>query len=220
MTRSHHRVLNRQEAPRPAGSDPMIYSFDVATADNTALTNQAAAGDQAAWNEIVRRFESLVWSVTYGFRLPQAAREDVFQLTWLRLLDNIERIDTPERLAGWLATTARRECLAIVRSTARVTPVEDFDDLFVEDSSDTRLLSDERLQAVHRGIRELGERCQLLLGLLAHDPPVEYVDIAEILGIALGSVGPTRQRCIDRLRSRPSVAKLIAVDEPRKQDEK
>lgn len=198
----------------------MTYHPSVASADNTRLTRRAAAGDQEAWNEIVRRFESLVWSVTYEFRLPQAAREDVFQLTWLRLLDNIERIESPDRLAGWLAPTARRECLAVIRSSSRVTPVDEFDDLWVEDLADVALLSEERLRAVFRGLRELGERCQLMLSLLAHDPPVEYVDIAEIMGMALGSVGPTRQRCIERLRSRPCVARLIDDSGTRKQDDR
>lgn len=214
-------VSSYQETPgRLDGArlQSVVYVLEVANEDTKTLTRRAADGDQLAWIEIVRRFEMLVWSVTYEFRLPQAAREDVFQLTWLRLLDNLDRIREPDRLAGWLATTARRECLAVIRSSTRLVLVEEVTDRTIDESLDTALLANERLAAVAQAVNELGEKCQRLVRLLACDPPIDYVSIAKLMDIAVGSVGPTRKRCLDRLRSRPSVARLMKIDESGEDD--
>src|SRR5262245_64975338 len=90
-----------------------------------ALVARAASGDTAAWDELVERFGRLVWSVTRAHRLPDADAADVFQTTWLRLVENIDRIAQPGSLGGWLATTARRESLAVLRRNARILPTDD-----------------------------------------------------------------------------------------------
>src|SRR4051794_25415750 len=83
------------------------------------LVQAAVAGDQAAWNELVERFQGLVWATSRSYRLSRADAADVAQTTWLRLVENLNRIHDPERLGAWLATTARRECLRHIRLHGR-----------------------------------------------------------------------------------------------------
>ncbi|MDH3752558.1 MAG: sigma-70 family RNA polymerase sigma factor [Acidimicrobiia bacterium] len=172
---------------------------DVATTD---LLARAAGGDQAAWNGLVDRFGRLVWSVTRGFRLDSATAADVSQTVWLRLAENCERIRDPERLAGWLATTARNESLRVLRRTQRDEPTEMLDDRPDVGAPvlDERLLDDETLGEALDAFRQLSDDQQLLLRLLCADPPLGYERISEITGRPVGSIGPTRARCLERLR--------------------
>src|SRR6266568_2397317 len=95
------------------------------TVDNAALLDAARLGDQAAWNALVAEYNSLVWSIARGYRLESADAHDAVQMTWLRLVENLDRIKDPERLAGWLATTARRECLQLLRKSGRERPASE-----------------------------------------------------------------------------------------------
>ncbi len=185
----------------------------MADSDVGALLERAVGGDEDAWEELISRFERVVWSVTYGFSFDDATRHDVFQLTWLRLLDNADRIREPERLAGWLATTARRECLAIVRSASRLVPTDQVSEAeIVLDESSDRLIRDERVAAVAEALGEIGARCQQLLGLLTLDPPMAYTEIAEVMDMPIGAIGPTRARCLDKLLRRPAILGITADD--------
>ncbi len=173
------------------------------------LLTLASQGDERAWATLVERFERVVWSVTHGFHLDDATRADVFQLTWLRLMDNLERIREPDRLAGWLATTARRECVAIHRAQKRrptgellVEPVSDRPDV------DARLLKNEQLEAMAEAFLELDERCRVLLRLVVCDPPIGYEEIAGMLEMPVGAIGPTRARCLEKLRRRPAISRI------------
>ena len=96
------------------------------TASRTALLEGARRGEQAAWDDLVSDFSSLVWSIARGYRLPDEDAADAVQMTWLRLVENLDRIRDAERLPGWLATTARRECLQVLRRSGREIPT--FDD--------------------------------------------------------------------------------------------
>lgn len=178
------------------------HGFTMADPTVTDLVERASQGDQRAWNALVDRFGNLVWSVVRGFRLDPASAADVSQTTWLRLVENLDRIRDPERLAGWLATTARNEALRLVRHRQRELPTVDIevlaDPVFVDPVAD--LIEDERSAELVTAYQTLSEDCQLLLRLLATEPPLDYEEIAEMIDRPMGSIGPTRARCLERLR--------------------
>lgn len=171
----------------------------------TELFRRAEAGEQAAWNAIVDRYTKLLWSVARAHRLGTADAADVVQTTWLRLVEHFGRIEDPERLAGWLATTARRECLQTLRRAGREL-VKDVDDIIlgvVEECPvpvDARLLAEERDVALWASFERLSVRCQVLLRILMATPPPDYATVSAELDMPVGSIGPTRGRCLNQLR--------------------
>ena len=173
--------------------------------DLATLLRVASEGDQEAWNAITDRFTSLLWSVARSYRLGSDDAEDVVQNTWLRLLENLTKIDNPEALPGWLATTARREALGILRRRGRTVLTRDEDlgvDLADPASTDldSALLEDERDVELWASFAKLPERCQQLLRvLMACDRPV-YAEVSAAFDMPIGSIGPTRMRCLERLR--------------------
>ena len=165
------------------------------------LLTRAASGDQVAWNGLVERFGGLVWSVARSFRLDEATARDVSQTVWLKLVEHCDRIRDPERLPGWLATTTRREALRVVKARDRMTP-SDFE-YDIEDpapSLESMLIEDEETRAVVDAYRQLTEDCRQLLRLLTVEPALSYEEIAGVLDRPVGSLGPTRARCIERLK--------------------
>ena len=173
--------------------------------DLATLLRAASEGDQEAWNAITDRFTSLLWSVARSYRLGSDDAEDVVQNTWLRLLENLTKIDNPEALPGWLATTARREALGILRRRGRTVLTRDEDlgvDLADPASTelDSALLEDERDVELWASFAKLPERCQQLLRvLMAVDRPV-YAEVSAAFDMPIGSIGPTRMRCLERIR--------------------
>ncbi|HEY6789560.1 MAG TPA: sigma-70 family RNA polymerase sigma factor [Trebonia sp.] len=168
---------------------------------NKELVAAAIAGDQSAWDALVDRYGSMLWSLTRSYRLAPADAADVVQTTWLRLVENLDRIVDPERLPGWLATTVRRECLRVSRRADIPRPGDDF--AAIPDGGPEpgdRLLRDERDAALWQALAKLGESCRRLLRVLLVDPPPSYAEASVILGMKVGSIGPTRQRCLARLR--------------------
>jgi RNA polymerase sigma factor (sigma-70 family) len=172
--------------------------------DSVALLEAAAAGDQRAWNCLVDRYSGLVWSVARGFRLSQADAADVHQATWLRLVEQLGRIRDPERLGAWLATTARREALALLKRASRDMPISDIQTFEPREAPrqdpDSDLLRRERDQNLWRAFSQLPGNCQGILRLLLIDPPPSYAEVSAALDIPVGSIGPTRSRCLDQLR--------------------
>jgi RNA polymerase sigma factor (sigma-70 family) len=169
------------------------------------LVPLAAAGDKRAWERLVDQYSRLIWAMTRDFKLRETDAADVVQATWLRLLEHIGRIEYPERIASWLATTARHECLRHLAASKRVMLVEDQDVTFgnsvvPQPDVDERLLAEESSRAVREAVAQLPSRSQLLIELLMADPPVSYSEISDQLGLPIGSIGPTRGRCLDRLR--------------------
>lgn len=173
--------------------------------DNHVLLAGAAKGDQAAWDALVRRHSGLLWSIARSFRLQHVVAAEAVQTTWLRLVENIDRISEPDRVAAWLATTVRRECLMLIRRAARdnnvITdePLTDVVDPAPE--VDDALLREERNTVLWRALARLGARCQQLLRVLMASPPPSYQEVAAALDIPVGSIGPTRQRCLTQLRA-------------------
>jgi RNA polymerase sigma factor (sigma-70 family) len=163
----------------------------------------AAEGDQRAWEHLSRRFGNMVLAIARSCRLGDADVGEVFQTTWLRLVENIGRIEQPERIGAWLATTARRESLRLVRGKARIAFDSDAFEYLPDlkaPNVDATLLSEERSAAVREAYAKLPPRCQRLLGLLASSDPPSYQDVSKILDMPIGSIGPTRGRCLEHLR--------------------
>jgi RNA polymerase sigma factor (sigma-70 family) len=166
------------------------------------LLTLAKSGDQTAWSELVDRFGQMVWSIARSFRLDEAAAKDVTQTVWLRLVENIERIDDPERLPGWLATTSRREALRVRGLRDRVIPTEfEYDIPDEQPSLESMLVEDEEAREVVAAFETISEDCRQLLRLLTTDPPLSYEEISEVVDRPIGSLGPTRSRCIERLKA-------------------
>ncbi len=190
---------------RERGSRQRSTAGDFADRSNVAfMVKQAAAGDENAWNALVERFASTVWAIARGHRLNSADAADVFQTTWLRLLEHLDRIEQPERVGAWLATTARRECFRLLRLAGRQVPSgDDFDilpDPSTSRSPDRDIVALERKQMVNELVDQLPVRSQLLLRLLSADTPLSYKEISEALSMPIGSIGPTRARALEQLR--------------------
>ncbi len=174
--------------------------------DVADLVRRAATGDCTAWERLVDKFSRLLWAMTRDFKLPESDAADVVQATWLRLLEHIDRIEYPERIGSWLATTARHECLRHLAAGKRVMVGRGRPRRVQRRSSshqpevDERLLAEERAQAVRAALSTLPSRSRQLLELLMADPPVSYTEISDQLGVPIGSIGPTRGRCLERLR--------------------
>jgi RNA polymerase sigma factor (sigma-70 family) len=172
------------------------------------LLSRAARGDQAAWNTLVESFGQMVWSIARSFHLDDATAKDVTQTVWLKLVENCDRITDPERLPGWLATTCRREALRVARLRQRTIPTEfEYDVQDPSPSLEALLVEDEEVREVVIAFSALGKDCQQLLRLLATEPPLSYEEISEITGRPVGSLGPTRARCIARLKSAMGISK-------------
>jgi RNA polymerase sigma factor (sigma-70 family) len=179
-----------------------------------AVVRAASDGDQEAWNALVARYGGLVWSVARAHRLGDADAADVFQTTWLRLVEHLGELRDPERVGAWLATTARHECLRVLRVGQRHVLTDGFE--LVETDSDaavdTRLLAEERDAALWRAFSRISARCRALLRMLAADPPPSYEEVGAALDMPIGSIGPTRGRCLEQLRERAAAVGIAAGD--------
>lgn len=168
------------------------------------LVRRAAAGEAAAWTGLVDAYGALVWSIARQYRLSSSDAADMSQTTWLRLLEHIGRLSDPAHVGAWLATTARREAMRIHAAAKRTTPVGDekeFDRSDVVPELDLGLLRHERSVALDAALQVLPPRCRRLLRLLTADPPISYATISAELTMPVGSIGPTRARCLARLRA-------------------
>jgi len=174
--------------------------------DLDLLVRRAADGDAQAWNEITDRFTRLVWAVARSYRLNDMDAADVVQNTWLRLVENLTRIERPQALPKWLSTTAGREALTIIRKRQRelLTRADDDDSWEIEDDQvpavDADLLGAERDSRLRGCFEQLPERDQMLLRLLMTSDSPRYVDVSSALDMPVGSIGPTRMRALARLR--------------------
>jgi RNA polymerase sigma factor (sigma-70 family) len=183
-----------------------------AAANPQALLAAAAAGHQASWEELVRRYGGLVHHTVRSFRFQEADTADAVQNTWLRLLERATSITQPERLGGWLATTAARECLAILRRRREI-PDEDavLDRIGTSSTGlasaavatpDRLLLALETHSALVSALGELPEARRRLIIELFDRGGSDYTQIAAVLGMARGSIGPTRARVLRELRGK------------------
>jgi RNA polymerase sigma factor (sigma-70 family) len=170
----------------------------------TDLMQSAAAGDQGAWEAIVARYSGLLWHVVRAYRLADSEVADVVQTTWLRLVQHVGRIRNPEALGAWLVTTARRESLRALRQAYRERPTADVCDVEAverdEQGPEAQAVTGEVNGMLWGCVDELPIRDRTLVRELMADSPASYQEIGTILGMPIGSIGPTRARCMQRLR--------------------
>ncbi len=183
-----------------------------------ALVARARNGDKQAWDEIVNRYAPLVWSICRRHRLSALDTDDVGQSVWLRLVEQLNALREPAALPGWLATTTRRECIRVLRAAnkqeARGGNPPDLDTIPDEQTvtAEQEVLLAERDAALREAFGALPPKCRRLISMLIEDPPVPYAEISARLGIAVGSIGPNRRRCLNKLRSYPQLAALISAE--------
>jgi RNA polymerase sigma factor (sigma-70 family) len=180
-----------------------------------ALVASAREGDQGAWNAIVDRFLPLVCALVRRHRLSEADGDDVSQTVWLRLVEHLDTLREPDALPGWISTTTRNECLRLLAARKRMTPVDPMESGSLggveADVSGVELVALEERQALRDGLAELPAGRRELLVLLLADPPIPYAEISERLGIPEGSIGPTRARALEQLRSTRAMRAMTAT---------
>jgi RNA polymerase sigma factor (sigma-70 family) len=184
----------------------------LADEDDAALVLRCRRGEGAAWAALVHRYQRLVYAIVRRFGLDEHWAADVFQTTFARLIEHLPRIADPERLQAWIVTTAKREALLALRRgqrTVSITRNEDDGDETAEfDIADDAQLPDDALadlqqqDQVRQALDRMDTRCRELLLMLFRDDgdKLPYEEIAQRLGVAVGSIGPTRARCLGKLR--------------------
>ena len=180
------------EQPRPGHDDLLIRD----------LVSRARNGDKQAWDALVKRFAPLIWSICRRYELADADLEDAGQSVWLYLVDHLDSVREPAALPGWLATTARRECIRILRATRGShergpLPAAEIISDGQAITVDEELLVAERHAALREAFMSLPPFGQRLMALLIEDPPLPYTEISARLGIPVGSIGPNRRRYLD-----------------------
>ena len=178
----------------------MTATAPTASSGNEELLRCAGRGDDRAWNEIVQRYRGLVGAVVHSYRLQDADARDAEQRTWMRLVEHRDAVRDPERLGGWLATTAARECLRILRES-RAVVTDELDavpdpDRGVED----RVVDADTVERLWTIVAALPPRGRMIMMELFADEPRPYAEVARATGIPIGSLGPSRARLIDRIR--------------------
>jgi RNA polymerase sigma factor (sigma-70 family) len=181
--------------------------------DDSALVARCRAGDATAWAALVRRYQRLVYAVVMRAGLDEHAAADVFQTVFQRLVEHLPRLTLPDRLQAWIVTTAKRETLRarqLGRRTVSLTRDDgDEDSASIENTLvDDAPLAEEvlsQLQQLHQlrlSLERLDARCRdlLLLVFRDEDERLPYDEVARRIGMPVGSIGPTRARCLDRLR--------------------
>lgn len=171
----------------------------------TALVRAAADGDQVAWDALVRQYVALLWRIALRHGLSESDAADVVQNTWLRLVEHIDDVREPARVASWLSTTAQRESLRVVADRRRVVLSDDhsaFDQVDpLQPSVDELCLAREQGSRAREALDSLPATWRHLMTLLTQEPALSYDQIGATLGVPVGSIGPTRGRAVRRLRT-------------------
>jgi RNA polymerase sigma factor (sigma-70 family) len=206
MEVSPNQLMEGRSSPQPQpapSASPTIPRDAAATLETAELLQRAGKNDPGAWQEILRRYSGVVHGKIRAFRLQEADALDAVQMTWLRLAENIPQIQHPERLGGWLATTAARECLRLLHQAQR-TPIPA--DAVVDNSANPApspeqcVIDAETAQTLRVLVAKLPPRRGKLLRALFTDDPPSYAELSHATGIPLGSIGPTRNRALYQLR--------------------
>jgi RNA polymerase sigma factor (sigma-70 family) len=195
---------------------------DVAAAqpDVDALVSAAAAGDSWAWEDLVRRLMPVVASTIGEFGLSGADAAEINQTVWLRVVEWLEHLRQPAALPSWIATTTRRECQRVLRTSRHTRPVGLYGDLVGQQyevadpvgcgsGPEDAALDEERFRILREGFALLPARCRALLAMLLDEPPMSYREIVAQTGMRIGSIGPTQRRCLDKLRATPALAAYL-----------
>lgn len=162
-------------------------------------------GDEAKMGELVATLTPVLWHTVRGVRLDTATAEDVLQAVWLTLVRKADTIAEPQAILQWMVVTTRREAWRAAKAAARVRP-EDLDTAVGQDqtlspdSVEEEVVAGDTRVRLWRHIQALPERCQALLRVIAFADRPDYAQIARALGMPQGSIGPTRGRCLAKLR--------------------
>lgn len=179
--------------------------------DLDALLHRAASGEERAWTLLVGRFDKTIRSLTRRYGLSKPDSDEVAQRTWLALYRHIDRLRGHPAITGWLTTTARHECLRVLAARKRELPVEEPVGGYEADPAplDNEILEAERRDALHRALETVPAHERRLMRLLLREPHLSYDEISAALGIPKGSIGPTRGRCVARLRRSQELASVV-----------
>ena len=196
------------------------------SADVIELVDAARGGDTSAWAELVRRYEPLIASISRRYRISASDAVDVSQTVWLKVVSNLAHLRDPRGLPGWIATTTGRVCMQLIATQRRAVAVDPVvlanptrprwagiaGDPGGREEVDSALQLQECTRAIRDGLAELTPAQRRLLCLLVVDPPLPYVEISRQLGLPIGSIGPTRARCLHKLRRTKAVRRLTAAE--------
>ena len=177
----------------------------------TELVQRARADDQEAWAEILDRFSPMVRKRIREVEMSRTLAEDAFQLTWMKLANSLHAIRDPERLPGWLSVTARNEAYNLVRNNWRLICSDSFDERGDPEEADptAALMGDVTEHAVRGALTSLTERQQAIVRLRYLEAEVSsYAQIAQMLDMRPGAIGPTLGRALDRMGRHPMIAAL------------
>jgi RNA polymerase sigma factor (sigma-70 family) len=161
------------------------------------------AGEASALDDLVRVMSPVLWHVVRATGLERGAAEDVVQNPWLTLVSSAASVKDPQAITRWLCTTARREAWRVSRAGVRTRPVEDevIDARMpVQTSPEAQAVTNDEQSQLWAALGRLPERCQKLLRIVAFEPRPDYTTVASELDMPVGSIGPTRRRCLDKLR--------------------
>jgi RNA polymerase sigma factor (sigma-70 family) len=194
----------QESAPNLAAATSVRSQVSFQALSVAALVSKAGEGEPRAWEELVARFGGMIAATGWRYRLTPADVAELQQTTWLRLVENLHKIEQPERVGGWLATTARRESLQLLRRASKYHSGADqmlanMPDMHLPEP-DAGPIAEERDAVLRAAWARLKPRCQELLTLLVSDDPTGYHDVSKLLQMPVGSIGPTRARCLDHLR--------------------
>jgi RNA polymerase sigma factor (sigma-70 family) len=186
---------------------------DMTTPASPTLADRAAdafaayrEGDRERMSELVDLLTPVLWHTARGQRLDQTTAEDVIQTAWIRLVERADAIAEPQAVLAWLITTVRREAWRVLKKSGRAIPTDEIPDGEVDGiptpldpAAEAVLREDQR--SLWRSVSRLSERCQALLRIIAFVDRPDYAAVSTALGMPVGSIGPTRGRCLAKLRS-------------------
>jgi RNA polymerase sigma factor (sigma-70 family) len=181
--------------------------------DSLADTVTAAAnGDEQAWNALVARFDPLLRRVARGYRLAPEDVDEVVQATWVATFESLGQLREPWAIGAWLITVTRRRAFRIRQRHVREVPTEFpiADHLVSSDCCETAVIDLERAAALRQAVRRLQGRQRVVVESMIDAPERNYRDLAQGLGIPIGSIGPTRERGLSRLRRDEQLARAVA----------
>jgi RNA polymerase sigma factor (sigma-70 family) len=186
----------------------------------TELVADALAGSEIAWHELVRRLERVVWKSVNLVTTDDDVRNDAFAATWLRFAERLHTIREPEKLPGWLVTTATNEVRLILRSRGRREVLVDtavssnlFESILGADPDafgvDAEFVRYEAASAVRLAFSQLDVECRMILSVLVMDEDISYRQASAVLQRPIGALGPSRRRCLEKLRLTPAMARIL-----------
>jgi RNA polymerase sigma factor (sigma-70 family) len=181
--------------------------------DLVPLVTGARRGDERAWAELVRRYDGALRAVAKGYRLGQSDVDEVVQTTWFRAVCRVSQLQHAYAIRSWLITTTRREAMRHLQRGVNEVPIDDPSVYERPDASVADALAErEQHAAVREAVRRLSGRQRRLLAIMLDRPGVTYDEVSATLGMPIGSIGPTRERAIDKLRKDPGLARAVSGD--------